>query len=142
MSSDEAAANLSDRELDEWLAINLFGWEIRGNRRGNWRVDSPAGGPAVIHERGKPPVYTGYRPERLPLFSSSGEGMLLVLEAMRTRDLGLLGIWEDADGYGASFGNAGGHEWSVESNEGRRLTLPRAVAEAAYSALSAEEGRS
>lgn len=93
---------LTDRELDAYLAENLNRWD--------WD--------AVYHE------------SRAPLLSSTGDGMILVLEAMRGLGFEVDVLTDDGE-WCCDFDNGTVDTHSVAD------TAPRAVAEAAKMALEA-----
>lgn len=124
-------AELTDRELDAWLAEHLFEWVSSGNRRGNWILQPPNAGqgtPSLMKERGRGWSATNHK---FSWWSSTGDGMILVLEAMRERGL-VVKIHAIHAGWAAYF-RRDSDPWAVRSAD----TLPRAVALAAKKALEA-----
>ena len=124
---------ITDRELDTWLAEHLFGWAyypcvLPNAREAFWR--SPDG----EHHTDCVPDSYGL----IPLsYTATGDGMLLVLEAMRKREW-LFSVEE--------YGDDGPHqcvEFSREIDDKGAVmyapsgALPRAVALAAKAALEA-----
>lgn len=120
---------MTDRELDAWLAEHLFGWE--------WvpqRVDILAGGfwrsPDGEHHQ-TPNQHDFWD----CAYSSTGDGMLMVLEAMRERGWSFQlsdGLTETSLWVALFESDRADHQIYADS-------LPRAVAEAAKAALE-EEG--
>lgn len=127
---------MTDRELDAYLAEHLFGW--------TWPFDDPLIGNGLYPGR-----IAGYAPEPnddgeefddVPAYSSTGEGMLMVIEAMRER-----GWWFSVEEYG----DDGPHQCVEFDKDGDDYlptpvaavpgSLPRAVAEAAAQAIRAEQ---
>lgn len=77
---------MSQRELDAWLAEHLFGWASVAARPptpiDNWtRLSGLAPGDIS----GAYAVARGYGGDDVPFYSSTGLGMLAVIEAMRGR---------------------------------------------------------
>ncbi len=124
---------ITDRALDAWLAEHLFGWEVVGNRRGNWSLKEPGGqwqGGSFMKERGRPWASTTH----CISWATTGDGMLAVLEAMRKREWrALMGTWSTGPGYRCQFYTITNEE-RVSALAG---SLPRAVALAAKAALEA-----
>lgn len=112
----------SDRELDAWLAEHLFGWATHAGMDGEWRWYKD--GESV---RDEPDGY-----------SSTGDGMLLVLEAMRGRGFQFELVNGDG-GYLAMFGTQEDFDWLDPDFYSRTSAIaPQAVAEAAQVAIQAE----
>ena len=138
---------MTDCEMDAWLAEHLFGWVLRRSRADNRKVgevfwcspeDADARGATGRRWFLEPdePITTTLL-DNIPAYSSTGDGMLLVLEAMRPQ----FEVEMRMDGAlcGVEIARLG------ESPEGESLSyaegpsLPRAVAEAAHAALTAAE---
>lgn len=110
---------LFDRDLDAWLAEHLLGF--KRDRAG------------ALFKHFEGPTWSG-KDYLVPESSSTGDGMLLILEAMRERGWVGLVKWDgdrEHDHYTALF--------SQPDNVARidAHSLPRAVAEAAKAALEA-----
>ena len=136
------------RELDAWLAEHLFGWEFWEETRPNythvyWQTDGRKPWERTQKAYQQPEkfhriAFSEYEPKRhiyegvKPTFSSTGDGMLLVLEAMRARgfDLDLL---TDAGTWRCDFDNG-----TIDTHK-EAATAPRAVALAAKAALEASK---
>lgn len=133
---------MTDRELDAWLAEHLFGlgplvWfddvgpdpddgrDIRGwggEHAACYADDEPYNDPDKTWQ------WTVVGPN-----SSTGDGMLLVLQAMRER-----GFHWELQTSKARFSMPGvRHDWSAHFSADNVRALPRAVAEAAKAALEA-----
>lgn len=120
---------MTDRELDAWLAEHLFGEQVRWMNIERDHFDTVLDG-STFHCSGMGDCR----------YSSTGEGMLMVLEAMRER--GYYYVLRCMDSLvrgntriGCTFEGDGlsGTGWIREAD-----TAPRAVAEAAKAALEAE----
>ena len=102
-------------ELDAWLAENLLGWT---EHTGYWW----------------PPDESMSALEHAPKASTTGDGMLMVLEAMRERKW-VSSAWIDEQGCHGDF-----DEWEATGSHARvthrtAATLPLAVAQAARHAI-------
>ncbi|MDE2102550.1 MAG: hypothetical protein KGL39_35210 [Patescibacteria group bacterium] len=142
---------LTDRELDAWLAERLFGLPLH-----EWRKTGSISGFQNFYEcTVDPPHGMKCRASNFDLgtrYSSTGDGMLLVLEAMRERgwwgttNTPDSGMRDSGMSVSASFWRLHLHDSTGPHGEPSRIandlisreaaTLPRAVAEAAYAALS------
>ena len=140
---------MTDRELDAYLAEHLFGWaDVDAHYESRrWEFTDPPYEP-VTEGRGREPVEADpdikwkQPAHRLhfttfPCYSSTGEGMLKVIEAMRERGYDCLTWrWQHQD-CSALFAHP--HDLDRHFLRGTRAdTRPRAVAEAARAALEAE----
>jgi hypothetical protein len=119
---------MTDRELDAWLAEHLFDAHAH-----EWAVDEPVGDEQRWRCSGCRVYFTGPN-ERPPAFiacaySSTGNGMQLVLEAMRER--GWYATIEAVDRDGRWYCRFNDDSQSYAYTD----SLPRAVAEAAKGAL-------
>jgi hypothetical protein len=116
---------MTDRELDAYLAENLFRWTLMVSDRGfGSRVANATGGLAGL------PTYP------VPSYSSAGDGLLLVLEAMRERGWnGYTHVVPEDSLYHAAFQHESTKSIVLDWHDCD--SLPRAVAEAAYAALNA-----
>ena len=133
-----------DRALDAWLAEHLFGWTVVGNRLGNWSLKEPGtgqwGGDAFMKELGRPWASTTH----CISWSTTGDGMLAVLEAMGARHY-WFNIETGIGGNNHIIKVSRGGEAGETDNSFRALydeydsdtSLPRAVALAAKAALEA-----
>lgn len=119
---------LTDRELNEWLAEHLFGGTPTSDTDAGW--DLPALGHfCLCGDDG----YNHFNP------SGTGDGMLLVLEAMRERGwIGVLKVSIDTLSYAHFSRNARhGETHHVMTEDFATESAPRSVAEAARAALEA-----
>lgn len=120
---------LTDGALDVWLAEHLFGG-ITHNEVHPW---PPPGVPSMYAFDVSGPHFdtvAGGIMDSQP-YSSTGDGMLLVLEAMRARDWYIDMAWVEAAWHVTVIAPAGYFEQESDTS------LPRAVAEAAKAALEA-----
>lgn len=126
------SGELSSRELDAYLAEHLFGREScwMSERAQYVNGETSAHRYLVYVDEGS------WGPE-VHLYSSTGEGMLKVIEAMRERGYDCLTWrWQHQD-CSALFAHP--HDLDRHFLRGTRAdTLPRAVAEAARAAIEAE----
>ena len=114
---------MPERELDAYLAEHLFGWH-------RWETFRDQARKMPVTEW----IREGGITSRLPAYSSTGDGMVIVLEAMRGRGFEFsLRLSEDSSQWMAIiiFGPP------IGSAICRSDTLPRAVALAAKAALEA-----
>lgn len=114
---------MNDRELDAFLAEHLFGWEREQD------------GCLVVAD-GPSKGYRFYPGEEIdPAYSSTGDGMLQVLEKMRERGFKGSVVWDRLDQRSPTHITA---DWSVTFDGAAGAlndSLPRAVAAAAFTAL-------
>jgi len=122
---------MDDRELDAWLAEHLFGLEVEWDY---WFPGSDGGKrSAAPSNRDKIPFEVGEF-DCLPSYSSTGDGMLLVLEAMRERRQTLLiDATYDEKQWWVKWGEDKWHQENAVIDD----SLPRAVALAAKAAIEA-----
>lgn len=123
----------SDRELDAWLAVNLFGLVpctskmAHGGGEGSWLGVNCHASPDSPDQGGEDALY-----------SSTGDGMLLVLDAMRGRGF-QFELVNAEGGYLAMFGTQEDFDWLDPDFYSRTSAIaPQAVAEAAQVAIEAE----
>ncbi len=121
---------MDDRELDAWLAEHLFGWSLVGVK-GHWTQ-----GVETRDWSGRPPGQSRGVPH-VPALSSTGEGMLKVMEAIRQRGW----EWDIADIHiNPEFGGFLWRAFCMRDDvtpypQATHALLPRAVAEAAKEAI-------
>ena len=127
---------LTDRELDAWLAEHLLGWTDCDPAyvSTGWEFTDPPDDRVTVG-RGRGPGCRHF--SLLPTFST-GDGMVLVLEAMRARGWWVLCAVSRLDGrWYVQVDSSVSSDMTI--GEGHATTLPRAVAEAAMAALEASE---
>ena len=140
-------AETDTRALDAWLAEHLFGWVWVQHGAGLRRGNSQTPYQRFLADPRQDPGHHFFEPapNDMPLtehywdacepYSSTGDGMLQVLEAMRER-----GDWclsPDGDGWVAVLTD-GIYGDNQPHYSGRADTLPLAVATAAKAALEAK----
>lgn len=132
--------SVDTRELDRAIAVEVMGWELRQN--GSYLEWHP-GPPSSPYLLGRLPVV--YESERkaiddLPQWSTTGDGMLAVIERMRERGWFHM-TWSDDDGNHARFFlgyDPQDNDYECMSEQLNAPTAPQAVAEAALAAVRSE----
>lgn len=147
MVTPESVKKMSDREVDAALAVKLFGWtEVKWSSVNRWTGE----------RRSEPVPFRDLEDgaqEITPLYSSTGNGMIAVLEQYRRARVGhWVGLYPADAESSVEIVCPDKHKamadrervGSVRRNGGilrvYASTLPRAVAQAALLALSAGEG--
>ena len=119
---------MTDRELDAWIAEHL--WDdarcSRCGRRFSYHPwDGSIDGTACL----EPQPYA---------YSSTGEGMLMVLKAMRERGFGASIVAREEGDWWVMIATDHVMDWLTDDRAASSPSLPRAVAEAARAAIEAE----
>ncbi len=120
MPADSEVA-VTDTDLDAWLAEHLLGWtySAEGGEFPHWH-----------------PIGTYDCTMDVPKLSTTGDGMLMVLEAMRSRRWYVVLYVEDDELYQASITAIDGPDDAVPVGaDAEAETAPLAVAQAARAAL-------
>lgn len=133
------------RELDAWLAEHLFGWKWHtyDDRGEGWfgppeEIGKPCGWDSIREAQADEafvPLAVG--PGNYPHYTTTGDGMMLVFDAMEKRGYRLALEYDDRPivwgEYVAEFKPNDDESW------GTGATIPEAVARAAKAVLEAQE---